>query len=181
MSVLSDADLRKIWPESPHIGPASIDLHIGTTLFAWPRSLLRDPRIDQSQAWISVPLDYTDDLKPFWRLIPNVRYLATTRERIRIPIDCAGQISARSSWGRDGLNVICGPAGWCDPDYVGNPTLELSVIGSELVLWPGASIAQLILHRLETPCERGYRGKYQNDAEPTPSRLYQEHVREAAR
>lgn len=170
MAVLSDADLRKIWPDSPHIGPASIDLHIGSELRSWPTFTRRDPRRDQSDDWFTSILR-TDGT---WILRPNVRYLATTRERIRIPNDCAGQISARSSWGRDGLSVICGPAGWCDPDYVGNPTLELSVIGSELVLWPGASIAQLIVHRLETPCEKGYRGKYQGDAIPTASRLHVE-------
>lgn len=176
MSVLSDHDLRAVWPDSPHIGPASIDLHIGNVLWFWPRDVRRDPRVDQSDRWQRVGLEHPGDIAVdhYWLLKPETRYLAATRERIRIPNDCAGQISARSSWGRDGLAVICGPAGWCDPGYVGNPTLELSVIGSELVLWPGASICQLILHRLETACEVGYRGKYQDDREPTASRLYQE-------
>jgi deoxycytidine triphosphate deaminase len=181
MSVLSDVNLRAIWPDSPHIGPASIDLHIGNVLWFWPPSVRRDPRTDQSDVWRRVLLYGTEPDDQTWVLLPDFRYLATTRERIRIPDDYAGQISARSSWGRDGLNVICGPAGWCDPGYVGNPTLELSVIGSELVLWPGASIAQLIVHRLETACEVGYRGKYQGDREPTPSRLHLEHVREVLR
>lgn len=170
--VLSDADLRRIWPDSPHIGPASIDLHVGSVLWFWPPHVPRDPRHDQSVTWQREPLQDMDGHA--WVLVPGYRYLAATRERIRIPTDCAGQISARSSWGRDGLAVICGPAGWCDPGYLGNPTLELSVIGSELVLWPGAAVAQLILHRLETPCERPYAGRYQGDSEPTPSRMHLE-------
>jgi deoxycytidine triphosphate deaminase len=174
VSVLSDRDLRAIWPDSPFIGPASIDIHLGNVLWFWPDSLLRDPRTDQSDDWERAPVLGINDEAPYWILEPGLRFLAATRERIRIPDDCAGQISARSSWGRDGLNVICGPAGWCDPGYIGNPTLELSVIGSQLILWPGASIAQLILHRLETPCEHPYRGKYQDNAEPTPSRLHVE-------
>lgn len=174
MSVLSDRQLRELWPDSPHIGPASIDLHIGSVLWFWPASVLRDPRVDQSGTWQRVSLRTDLANRPFWVLDPGVRFLATTRERIKIPNDCAGQISARSSWGRDGLAVICGPAGWCDPGYIGNPTLELSVIGSELVLWPGASIAQVILHRLETPCLEPYAGKYQDDREATPSRLHLE-------
>lgn len=172
MNVLSDADLRTIWPDSPHIGPASIDLHIGSDLWFWPIDVLRDPRTDQSSLWR--PADQFPD--ETWILKPGWRYLATVRERIRIPDDCAGQLAARSSWGRDGLSVICGPAGWCDPGYCGNPTLELSVVGSELVLWPGASICQLIVHSLETPCERPYRGKYQHNSDPTPSRIWQEAV-----
>lgn len=172
--ILSDHDLRRIWPDSPHIGPASIDVHVGSVLWFWPDNVPRDPRTDQSDIWRRVPLFGTEPDDLIWLLKPRLRYLAATRERIRIPNDCAGQISARSSWGRDGLAVICGPAGWCDPGYLGNPTLELSVVGSELVLWPGAAIAQLIVHRLETPCERPYSGKYQDDADPTPSRLFQE-------
>lgn len=180
--VLSDVDLRRIWPESPHIQPASINLHIGSVLWSWPDNVLRNPRRDQSDVWQRVPLLGENGDDPYWILEPGVRFLATTRERIKIPNDCAGQISARSSWGRDGLAVICGPAGWCDPGYVGNPTLELSVIGSELVLWPGASIAQLIVHRMETPCERPYghetrASKYQGDSVPTASLLHVEVAR----
>lgn len=183
MTILSNVSLSRIWPDSPHVGPASIDLHIADTLLVWSRWVRRDPRIDQSEHWkpVSLQLAWTptmgehDPLEaPAWVLEPGHRYLATTKERIRIPDDCAGQISARSSWGRDGLAVICGPAGFLDPGYVGRPTLELSVIGSELVLWPGASIAQLILHRLTEPCTRPYTGKYQFDEMPTPSRLHAE-------
>jgi deoxycytidine triphosphate deaminase len=175
MSVLSDRDLADLYPEyRGDVGPASIDLHIGSVLWLWPDKVVRDPRVDQSSTWRRVPIFGTEASDQTWLLKPNIRYLATTQERLHIPDDCAGQISARSSWGRDGLNVICGPAGWCDPGYIGNPTLELSVIGSMLLLWPGASIAQLIIHRLETPCLHPYRGKYQLDAEPTPSRLHTE-------
>lgn len=182
MSVYSDHDLSDLYPEyRGTIGPASIDLHVGSALFAWPQDVARDPRTDQSDAWRSVPLRYGqfggDPVPPHWVLEPGVRYLAATRERVRIPDDAAGQIGARSSWGRDGLAVIQGPAGWLDPGYVGNPTLELSVVGSHLVLWPGAAICQLILFRLTSPCVTPYRGKYREDADPTPSRLHLEHVR----
>lgn len=176
MSVLSDRSLRALYPDSEHIGPASIDLHIGDSLLVWPDYVLRDPRDDQSLLWKPVPTMLVQDEidQPVWILKPGLRYLASTHERIEIRPDCAGQIGARSSWGRDGLAVICGPAGFLDAGYVGNPTLELSVVGSDLVLWPGAAICQLILFRLTTPAERPYRGKYQSDQAPTPSRLFQE-------
>jgi dCTP deaminase len=174
--ILSDQSLAEIWPDSPHIGPASINLHIGSVLWVWPAAHRRDPRIDQSDLWQRVPFEMADRV---WVLRPGWRYLAATRERIKINSDLAGQIVARSSWGRDGLAVICGPAGFLDPGYLGNPTLELSVIGSELVVWPGAAICQLILHQLTERCDRPYghpdrESKYFGDSEPTPSRLHAE-------
>ena len=187
MAVLSDRDLSDLYPHyRGNIGPASIDLAIGGTLLEWPRKIMRDPRVDQSALWKTVPLKPVLDAEgepvdaPCWVLKPGARYLATTRDPIRIPNDLAGQIGARSSWARDGLSVIQGPAGWCDPGYEGRPTLELSVVGSELVLWPGAVICQLILLELTTPCLSPYRGKYQSDLSPTPSRLHLEHVRAEA-
>jgi deoxycytidine triphosphate deaminase len=181
VTVLSDCTLTALYPEyRGTIGPASIDLAIGGKLWVWPRWIMRDPRVDQSELWRSVALapifDQEDEPvdEPCWILKPGVRYLAATAQRIKIPDDCAGQIGARSSWGRDGLAVICGPAGWIDPGYVGNPTLELSVVGSELVLWPGAVVAQLILHRLDRACERPYDGRYQHDSGPVASRLWME-------
>jgi deoxycytidine triphosphate deaminase len=191
MAVLSSTDLRRMYPESPFIGPASIDLHLGNSLLMWPHWVKRDPRRDQSKRWIEVSTQRVwedDELLLFgepgnplnfsaWVLHPGRRYLAATRERIKIRPDVAGEITARSTWGRDGLAVICGPAGWIDPGYEGHPTLELSVVGSELVLWPGASVAQLILHRLETPCDQEYAGRYQCDSQPTPARMLTEVTR----
>lgn len=176
MSVLSDRHLSDLYPHfRGTLGPASIDLAIGDALKVWPQWVRRDPRTDQSDRWLTETLDLEYDAEhPIWILKPGLRYLATTRERLCIPDDAAGQLSARSSWGRDGLAVICGPAGWLDPGYEGRPTLELSVVGSELVIWPGAVILQLIVHQLSSECEQPYRGKYLNDQEPTPSRMFRE-------
>lgn len=179
MGVLSDGALARLYPDyGGDIQPASVDLHIATTLHFWPYAVRRDPRKDQGHRWLSVPLQSDDD-GLFWVLEPDIRYLATVRERIKISIDHAGQIGARSSWARDGLSVIQGPAGWLDPGYIGNPTLELSVIGSELVLWPGATICQLILFELTEAAVRPYghpsrRSKYQGDRDAEPSRLHLE-------
>lgn len=172
MAVLSDRTLALIYPEHKTFEPASINLHLGDSLLVWPSSERRDPRIDQSDLWRQVPLRQIGE--PAWILMPHFRYLATTRERVTIPANCAGQIGARSSWARDGLAVIQGPAGWLDSGYRGRPTLELSVVGSELVIWPGAAICQLVLHQLDTPCERPYghpsrQSKYQSNEFPTPS------------
>lgn len=173
MTVLSDIALRDLYPAfHGATGPASIDLHLGDALLYWPDYITRDPRTDQSERWKAAPFENRES--PVWVLEPGIRYLAATTERLAIPSDHAGQVAARSSWGRDGLAVICGPAGYLDPGFVGHITLELSVIGSDLIVWPGAAVAQLVMHRLDRPCERPYRGKYVNDDAPTPSRLWTE-------
>jgi deoxycytidine triphosphate deaminase len=194
MAVLNDVALSDLYPHyRGAIGPASIDLAIGDRLLAWPKHIRRDPVYKQDLAWKPEPFwrrSLWDRLRDswyglpephgaVWRLKPGVRYLATTRDPIRIPEDAAGQIGARSSWGRDGLAVIQGPAGFLDPNYEGRPTLELSVSGSELVLWPGAAIAQLIVHQLTSFAARPYghpsrRSKYQGDLDPTASRTHLE-------
>lgn len=174
--ILSDRDLAKMFPGVPNIEPASIDLHIGDTLLVWPDYVRRDPRINQMDIWRPVPLEDIDDVL-VWVLRPGWRYLACTRERLAIHTDYAGELTGRSSWGRDGLEIHR-TAGWLDPGYRGHPTLELSVVGSELVLWPGARVCQLILHQLSSPCERPYTGRYQHDSEPTPSRLWKQEARQ---
>lgn len=172
--ILSDRTLRALYPDyHGAIQPASIDLHLGDGLLVWPEWVTRDPRTDQADRWRPVPTEDRDGA--VWALEPATRYLASTRERIAIPADCAGQVACRSSWGRDGLAVICGPAGYLDPGFVGHVTLELSVVGSDLIVWPGAAVCQLILVRLDRACERPYGGKYRGQsARPTPSRLHEE-------
>lgn len=173
MTVLSDIALRDLYPAfHGATGPASIDLHLGDALLYWPDYIIRDPRTDQSDRWKTVSVYGTEEDDRVWMLKPGYRYLAATAERLAIPSDHAGQVAARSSWGRDGLAVICGPAGYLDPGFVGHITLELSVIGSDLVIWPGAAVAQLVMHRLDQPCERAYEGRYQDQEGPTPSRLH---------
>lgn len=169
MSVLSDVSLRAVYPDAEHVGPSSIDLHLGDTLLWWPDWVRRDPRIDQALAWREEHL--SDGV---WTLRPGTRYLADTRERVEIRPDCCGQIAARSSWGRDGLAVIQGPAGYLDAGFTGTVTLELSVVGSDLVVWPGARVAQLIVFRMTTPALAPYQGKYVGQSAPTPSRLHTE-------
>jgi dCTP deaminase len=151
-------------------GPASYDLHLGETLLGWPSGVVRDPRIDQSEVWELKQLRADGT----WVLEPGMFYLGATRERVGIPNDLVGQLEGRSSWGRLGLEIHrC--AGYIDPGFQGHPTLELSVVGAPLVIWPGARICQLVLTLLTSPAVRPYRGKYHGDDGPVASRLHLDH------
>jgi dCTP deaminase len=100
------------------------------------------------------------------KLIPGKRYLGHTKETIGLPNDIAAQLAGRSSIGRQGV-IVHKTAGWIDPGFEGDITLELMNFGSEPVdLQAGERIAQLVFFKLDYPSE-GYDGSYQNQSGPT--------------
>jgi dCTP deaminase len=76
--------------------------------------------------------------------------LATTLETVVIPRDVACDLKLKSTFGRLWINHSL--AGWCDPGFRGQITLELQNIGPETFeLKAGTRIAQLIFMGLESP------------------------------
>jgi dCTP deaminase len=85
--------------------------------------------------------------------------LLPTLEWVELPMDLAGTIRCRSSFGRRG--VLLG-AGFVDPGYRGQLTLCLTNMGREdLVVNKNDRVAQMILHEVRNPglC---YNGRYQD-------------------
>jgi dCTP deaminase len=82
-----------------------------------------------------------------------------------------------SSLGRLGL-VIHSTAGFVDPGFEGNLTLELSNLATlPITIYQGMPIGQISFMRMDGPVERPYGAreagsKYQGQAEPTASRFY---------
>jgi dCTP deaminase len=108
-------------------------------------------------------------------LQPGQFVLAATLERVSLPGHIAGQLGGRSTLARLGLQVHS-TAGWIDPGFTGNITLELSsLVPCPLKLWPGDTIAQLSLFRVPHPgAARPYGtlhvGRYQGQVGPTSAR-----------
>jgi dCTP deaminase len=98
-------------------------------------------------------------------------YLGVTLEYVEIPTDLLCHVHGKSSLGREGI-VIHQTAGLVDPGYRGNLTLEITV-SHATILRPEMPIGQLTFQRLTTPSDTPYRGRYQDDREPVPSRLSQ--------
>ena len=178
MSVLSHIDIAKRLSGQPGLGsplvttadqPNSVDLHLGERLLRLPYGMTIDPEADQSAQWQEVPLNSDGR----WWVGQNALYLATIAETINVPGDLVAFLHGLSSLGRLGLLVHV-TAGLFDSGFVGRPTLELVSLGGSILLRPGMRIAQVTFHALQTPVTVGYRGKYQNDTEPQPSRMFQE-------
>ncbi len=95
--------------------------------------------------------------------------LASTLETIRVPLGVAAQIAGKSTLGRLGLAVHV-TAGFIDPGFSGQITLELANLGpSTIRLAYGQRIAQIQFYRCFDNT-MGYSGKYQNQRGTTGAR-----------
>lgn len=107
-------------------------------------------------------------------LRPGDFRLATTLEEVSVPLDLAADIKGKSSWAR--LAISPEFAGFVDPGFSGELTLELKNHGDEsIILTRGMFIAQLRFMQLDQPVDRGYghpalKNRYQGQVGPTPSR-----------
>jgi len=105
--------------------------------------------------WICPTRDPEEFSAPTIKLFPGEVVLATTAEYVRIPRDVACDLKLKSTLGRLWINHSL--AGWCDPGFEGNITLELQNLGPmPFTLEAGRRIAQLIFIAMESEPEVAY-------------------------
>jgi dCTP deaminase len=179
--LLSDGDIRaelktgalRIDPlEDWQVQPASIDLRLSSKV----RIMLPGPPVNA----VAPPEDLTAELDSGTigiGLRPGEFMLASTLERVTLPAHLAAQIDGKSTLGRLGL-VVHSTAGWVDPGFDGELTLEMSVAGPrEILLAPGMAVAQICLFRCSSPAQRPYgspglASRYQGQRGPTAPRAH---------
>ncbi len=176
---IKDEDLNRrliITPllEESQIGRGSVDVRLGTEFLLLSRTRRagldpgEDSQQDVDEMQERVVVEYGESL---W-LHPRHFVLAATLEYLRMPDDMGAYVVSRSSWGR--LGLIVATAVFVHPGFRGCLTLELVNEGdSPIALSPGLRIAQLAIHRLETPAppREGEEDKYLAPVRPQPSRL----------
>lgn len=152
--------------------PSSIDVRVAAQFRVFHNN--RQPYID-----VRRPLSDLTELvevgedEPFI-LHPGEFVLGSTLERVAVPDDLVARLEGKSSLGRLGL-LIHSTAGYVDPGWDGNITLELSNVARlPITIYYGMRIGQLSFLRLTTPVDQPYRGKYQGQRGPTASRAYQD-------
>lgn len=150
-----------------HVQPASYDVHLHPRLLVLAHGCPLDPKVDTSAEW--EPIQIPDKGVA---LQGGTFVLASTVECIELGTQLAGQLEGKSSLARLGL-MVHSTAGYLDPGFAGQVTLELSCVQPRgVVLYPGMPIAQVAFmscSSVKTP----YRGKYVDQRGPTPSRYYQ--------
>lgn len=104
-------------------------------------------------------------------LRPGKFILLTSEQYFKFPCDLSGQLLLKSTIGRSGIDHML--AGWIDPDFCGNITMELYNAGhASFRLYKGQRIAQMVFHMLPDPTEKPYRigGRYHGQADVTAAR-----------
>src|SRR5919198_1306653 len=186
MSVLSDRDIRAaidsgevgIRPYDPRdLQPSSVDLHLDRRFRVFRNN--RYPYIDvrAPQPDLTELLSVADD--EAFILHPGEFVLGQTLEWVELPDDLVARLEGRSSLGRLGL-LIHSTAGYVDPGWKGNLTLELSNVANlPIALYHGMKIGQISFFRMSSAVERPYGSpelgsKYQGQSEPTASAFHRD-------
>lgn len=142
-------------PLDHSLQPCSIDLHLSNKIkyfqvLAGQEFHGIDPDKDMSQYL------FTRDIGERYELQPGEFVLGSTIEYIEVPASLAARVEGRSTLGRCGLLVHVS-AGFIDPGFKGNITLELRNVGTlPIVIRSSMPISQLCFHRIDGKVLRSY-------------------------
>ncbi len=171
--ILSDSTLRSMIEKaelsvSPlteeSIQPASIDCRLGTHFL-----IVEDRNMEILD--LNSEILYRSIEGESITIPPHSFLLATTMEYVKLPNDLTAFVEGRSSVGRMGLFIQ--NAGWVDPGFEGQITLELYNANSlPIRLQAGRRICQLVFCKMDQETPNPYRGKYQGQMNTTGSRVF---------
>jgi dCTP deaminase len=175
--LLSDRDILeaiekgfiKIEPfNRKNIQPASIDLVLGDGFLTVDESHEENKIIRLDKEPIYNPVHHGAFELPAGQFA-----LGTTLEYITLGSNIAAMVQGRSSIGRRGLFIQ--NAGWIDPGFEGNITLELYNPNKlPIELKPGVRICQLLFEYTKTRSEHPYQGKYKGQRGTTGSKSFED-------
>ena len=186
MSVLSDRDIRAaiesgevvIRPYDPaDLQPSSVDLHLDRRFRVFRNNRYAFIDVRSPQPDLTELLTIEND-EPFI-LHPGEFVLGQTHEWVELPDDLVARLEGKSSLGRLGL-LIHSTAGYVDPGWKGNLTLELSNVANlPIALYYGMKIGQISFFKMSSPVDRPYGSKelgskYQGQSEPTASAFHRD-------
>lgn len=152
--------------DADRLQPASYDLTLAKTL-------LLVNATKTTYADLYKPLDYRRICAPYL-LPPGGFILGATAEQIYVSDCVVGQVEGKSSVARLGIQIHA-TAGYIDPGFTGQITLEISNLSSiPFMLRPDMPIGQIVFHHTRVPATRPYGSKelgshYQNQRGVTPS------------
>lgn len=182
--ILSDGDILAframghldITPWNPAaVQPASYDLRLAPYVTHIPRtSWIPQYGETAPEAWTEKFDDTRNTGDMFYFLAPGEFALFSTIETVRLDASLCAQVAGKSSWARQGLLIEA--AGWVDPGFDGQLTLELKNLTQDYILLPaGAPICQIVFMQMRSNSQRPYGtdglgSRYMNQEGPTSAR-----------
>lgn len=169
--------------------------HEDIDISPWDKTMLQPASVDvrlSDQFRLFYTREYIDPSKPatdltykqaveeggYFMLHPGQFVLGATLEQITLGDMHAARIEGKSSIARLGV-IVHSTAGFVDPGFRGQLTLEMTNLNSSpVLLYPGMKIAQLSFMQISMPnysygdVELG--SHYQGQQGPTPSRMYED-------
>jgi dCTP deaminase len=192
MAILPDTELRKLVKqenavyveegpeiqEKLQIGPSSMDLRMG-----YEFGVLNTRKIEMVD---------TKDMEKYSNYMKKERHsseegvivhpgefiLGSTLETVNVPSDLVARVEGRSSYGRLGI-IVHATAGYIDPGFEGDITLEIQNLGNAPVkLYPEDRVCQIVFETMTEKAEDPYGEKkdtkYMGQTGATGSRLEKE-------
>ena len=136
------------------VQPASVDLHLDKKLLIFNNSSAPFIDLKNELPDLNEPIIIQGD-EPFI-IHPGDFVLGSTLEKITIPNDMVARIEGKSSLGRLGL-LIHSTAGFVDPGFSGNLTLELANVSRlPITLYYGMRIGQISFQKMVSEAEKPY-------------------------
>lgn len=186
MTILSDGEIARALAEgslvikpapdlSVQLQPASVDLRLGN-LFTRYKSISHENHggtqvnvVDVRHSDVGAMMETIE--QGIVEIPSGAFILGHTHERVEIPNNIVAVVDGRSSLGRLGIMVHV-TAGYIDPGFSGQITLELHNVSSRTVrLYAGDRVCQLRFHRMAEASTSPYSGKYQGDHGAVASRI----------
>ena len=171
--VLSDGEIGRLIKEQSlciepleekQIQPASVDIRLGNTFCVLEDTSNGIIRLNDDIKYKTIVTDR-------YLLLPGQFVLATTVEYFKLPDNLTAFVEGRSSLGRLGLFIQ--NAGWVDPGFEGEITLELfNANRCAIELQTGHRIGQLVFAKMDQNALHPYSGKYQMQKGATGSRVF---------
>ena len=150
--------------EKEQVQPASVDIRLGNTF-----SIVED--LSTGVITLKDEVRYKTINTDTYILLPGQFVLATTMEYVSLPDNLTAFVEGRSSLGRLGLFIQ--NAGWVDPGFQGEITLELfNANRCAIELKAGRRVGQLVFAEMDDTALKPYNGKYQGQKGATGSRVY---------
>lgn len=190
MAILSDRELEKLIEDEDAItsekdidldlqlGPSSFDMRLGYefgVLNTRKLELIDTKDMDSYEEYIQKEKHGADEGVV---IHPGEFILGSTLEEVNVPENMVARVEGRSSYGRLGV-IVHATAGFVDPGFKGDITLEMQNLGNAPVkVYPEDRICQIVFETMTSEADNPYGdkrdNKYMGQSGATGSKLYRE-------